>query len=342
MNTETVLATLDDRGLVGRIRRRDHTVWSSDPEEIADRLGWLTLPDHMPRLVSGIEAFASEVRGSRVPAGCPAGDGRKHPGSRGHPAHSSESKRGFLSLYCSTRLYPRPSWPWRMPSTLAVPCSSSRQSPARPLRHVSSTTSSRASSRVIHGTRLDAASRPSRTPVPPLEKLARERGFRRVFTNPPDVVGRFSALSFFGLVPAALAGVDIAELLSRAGDMRSACLSDGPVKENPGARLGATMAAMAIEGRDKLTLLASPSIRSFGLWAEQLIAESTGKDGKGIIPIADEPVLSPEYYGDDRLFVYLRVARRRQRCPRRCGAAVRGVRPSRRAAEHARPVRHRR
>ena len=89
--------------------------------------------------------------------------------------------------------------------------------------------------------------------------------------------------------------------------MRRACLSDGPVRENPGAYLGAVMAAMAVEGHDKLTLLTSPSMRGFGLWAEQLVAESTGKDCKGIIPIADEPVLSPEHYGDDRLFVYLRL-----------------------------------
>ena len=306
MNTETVLATLDDRGLVGRIRRRDHTVWSSDPEGIADRLGWLTMPDDMPRLVSGIEAFTSEVREAGFRQVALLGMGGSTLGA--------EAIRRTLGVQEG---FPQPVL---LDSTVpaAVVAVADAVDPGSTLFLVSSKSGTTLETRLFYDFFESVVSRDSRNTAgrsfaaitdagTPLEKLARERGFRRVFTNPPDVVGRFSALSFFGLVPAALAGVDIAELLSRAGDMRSACLSDGPVKENPGACLGATMAAMAIEGRDKLTLLTSPSIRSFGLWAEQLIAESTGKDGKGIIPVADEPVLSPEYYGDDRLFVYLRV-----------------------------------
>ena len=115
-----------------------------------------------------------------------------------------------------------------------------------------------------------------------LEKLAREQGFRRVFLNPSDIGGRYSMLSYFGLAPAALAGYDVKRLLERADSIRAGCVPGVPVKENPGAWLGAAMGTLALEGRDKLTLVTSPSIQSFGLWAEQILAESTGKDGKGI------------------------------------------------------------
>ena len=141
----------------------------------------------------------------------------------------------------------------------------------------------------------------------PLAKLAEGENFRRVFFNPPDIGGRYSVLSYFGLVPAALIGVDITALLDRADGMRKRCTAPVPVSENPGFWLGVFIGALALRGRDKLTLVTSPSISSFGLWVEQLIAESTGKDGKGIIPIVDEPLVDAAHYGDDRLFVCLRL-----------------------------------
>jgi len=141
-----------------------------------------------------------------------------------------------------------------------------------------------------------------------LEALAERDGFRRAFINPSDIGGRYSVQSFFGLVPAALAGMALNRLIRRFDEMASQCRPDVTIRENPGAVLGATMAVMAAQGRDKLTLVASPRISGFGLWAEQLLAESTGKEGKGIIPIADEPLLGPEAYGNDRLFVHLRMA----------------------------------
>ena len=135
--------------------------------------------------------------------------------------------------------------------------------------------------------------------------LAQEHDFRNVFSNPPDIGGRYSVLSYFGLVPAALAGIDIVELLYRADCMREGCASCVPAHDNPGAWLGAVMGSLARQGRDKLTLTTSPSVSGFGLWAEQLIAESTGKEGKGIVPVAGEPLVSADLYGDDRLFVGL-------------------------------------
>jgi hypothetical protein len=123
-----------------------------------------------------------------------------------------------------------------------------------------------------------------------------------------DIGGRYSVLSYFGLAPAALAGLDLGQLLDRAECLREGCSFCVPAQDNPGAWLGATMAVLARQGRDKLTLVTSPSISSFGLWAEQLLAESTGKEGKGIIPVAGEPLPDPQSWGSDRLLVYLRLA----------------------------------
>jgi hypothetical protein len=135
-------------------------------------------------------------------------------------------------------------------------------------------------------------------PGTPLETLARNQGFRRVFSTPHDVGGRFSALTFFGLVPAAAIGIDVGRLLDSAASL--------DVRE--GIELGATLAALDGARRDKVTFFASPSLQGFGAWAEQLLAESTGKQGKGIIPVDLEPPRGPDVYGDDRVFVYLRLA----------------------------------
>jgi hypothetical protein len=142
-------------------------------------------------------------------------------------------------------------------------------------------------------------------PGTPLADEATRRGFRRTFLNPPDIGGRYSALSYFGLVPAALGGVDLSALLDRTATMMHACSPSVPARENPGAWLGAVFAEAAKVGRDKITIVAPAAIQSFGVWAEQLIAESTGKEGKGLVPVADEALGSPEVYGKDRLFVRL-------------------------------------
>ncbi len=136
-----------------------------------------------------------------------------------------------------------------------------------------------------------------------LQELAREHSFRQVFTNPGDIGGRYSALSYFGLAPAAASGIDIAKLFERAAQAQT----DAREAESDALRLGAALGEMALSGRDKLTFVVAEEIRSFGLWAEQLIAESTGKLGLGILPVAGEPLGSPLKYGDDRLFVQLRL-----------------------------------
>ncbi len=142
----------------------------------------------------------------------------------------------------------------------------------------------------------------------PLENLAKSEGFKKVFLNPSDIGGRYSALSYFGLVPAALIGINLDVFLNRAERMVQLCGSGIPAEENPGIRLGVILGELGKAGRDKVTLITSPSIRSFGVWAEQLLAESTGKDGKGLVPIEGEAIGSPEVYGEDRLFIHLSTA----------------------------------
>ena len=140
-----------------------------------------------------------------------------------------------------------------------------------------------------------------------LERLAVERSYRKVFLNYPDIGGRYSALSYFGLATAALMGIDVNELLLRASRAANECRTQRPLSENPGIALGAAICAFAAGGRDKLTLLLPAPISSFGTWLEQLIAESTGKDGTGIVPVSGEPVEDPQSYGEDRLFVEFRI-----------------------------------
>jgi glucose-6-phosphate isomerase len=143
-------------------------------------------------------------------------------------------------------------------------------------------------------------------PGSPLAELARENGFRRVFENDPNIGGRYSVLSYFGLVPAALMGIAVDALLHRAQVAEAGCTSFDSSASNSGLWIGLVLGELARQGRDKATFIVSPPIDSFGLWVEQLIAESTGKEGRGILPVAQEPVGAPEVYGDDRVFAYLR------------------------------------
>jgi glucose-6-phosphate isomerase len=137
-----------------------------------------------------------------------------------------------------------------------------------------------------------------------LDRAAREQGFCKIFLNPPDIGGRYSALSYFGLVPAALIGIDPDRFLDRAEKMVERCGPGIPAEENPGIRLGAILGELGKAGRDKITLIGSPPLQSFGLWVEQLVAESTGKEGKGLVPIEGEEIGPPEAYGQDRLFIF--------------------------------------
>jgi transaldolase/glucose-6-phosphate isomerase len=140
-----------------------------------------------------------------------------------------------------------------------------------------------------------------------LQQVAEADHFRHVFHGLPSIGGRYSALSNFGMVPAAMMGLDIPKFLDRTQEMVEACASSVPVEENPGVVLGVVLGTAAKNGRDKVTIISSPAISDLGAWLEQLLAESTGKLGKGIVPIDSEKLLSPDAYGNDRIFVYLRL-----------------------------------
>ena len=140
-----------------------------------------------------------------------------------------------------------------------------------------------------------------------MEAVAHNHGFRHVYFGLPSIGGRYSALSDFGMVPGAIMGIDIPKLIDRAEVMVHACASCVPAKENPGLELGAILGVLGNAGRNKITLLQSPGLADLGAWLEQLLAESTGKEGKGLIPVDREPLGRPDVYGDDRLFVYTRL-----------------------------------
>lgn len=140
-----------------------------------------------------------------------------------------------------------------------------------------------------------------------LETIAQREGFRDIFPGVPGIGGRYSALSNFGLVPAAVMGLDVKRLLDRAEEMVHACAASVPADQNPGIVLGAVLGTLGRNGRDKVTIIASPGIRDLGAWLEQLLAESIGKQGRGLVPVDREELGSPEIYGSDRIFVYLRL-----------------------------------
>lgn len=304
---DETLASLQRSELVNRIWRKEHTVWSTDPTEIADRLGWLTVVTQMHDEVPSLTAFADSVREQGFQHILLLGMGGSSLGPEVLRQTFGRSS-GYPQLIVLDSTIP--AWISAVDETI---------DPARTLFVVSSKSGTtievvsfyryfrslveRAIGSENAGNNFIAIT-DARTP---LERLAAEQGFRRTFLNPGDIGGRYSVLSYFGLVPAALAGIDIALLLERADRMQDACGYTIPTRVNPGAWLGAAMGRLALEGRDKLTLVASPSISSLGLWIEQLIAESTGKDGRGIVPVTGEPLLTPDCYGNDRLFVYLRV-----------------------------------
>jgi transaldolase/glucose-6-phosphate isomerase len=296
-DVEGRLAQLEREDVVGRIWRKDHTVWRPDPVEITDRLGWLGVSDLMGGRVDELEAFAREVVGEGFRTAVLLGMG----GSSLAPEVLRRTlgvREGSLDLLVLDTTHPatvaRVERSLALAQTLFVVASKSGGT-IETLSHFAyffERTGQR-------GGQFVAITDPGT----PLEALARVRGFRRVFLNPPDIGGRYSALSLFGIVPASLIGADLGAVLEAAEGMARACDGCVPIGENPGAWLGALMGEAGKSGRDKLTLVLPPEIESFGSWAEQLIAESTGKDGKGIVPVAGEEVARPDVYGPDRLFV---------------------------------------
>lgn len=291
---------------VERLWAHDHRLWKEDPTDIANRLGWLTVVGDMKERIEELRAFARSVKDRGIRDVVLLGMGGSSLGPEVLRA-SFGSSRGFPRLWVLDSTIPG----WVRQVTQAI-------DPARSLFILASKSGGTIEvlSLFAHFWELVQQTPGHRggeqfiaitDPGTGLEKLAAKHRFGRVFPSPADIGGRYSVLSYFGLVPAALIGIDVEELLLRAAMMVRICQVQTPLAHNPGADLGATMASFAQAGRNKVTIIASPQIAAFGLWAEQLLAESTGKEGTGLIPVANEPSVSPSAYGQDRFFVYLRL-----------------------------------
>jgi glucose-6-phosphate isomerase/transaldolase/glucose-6-phosphate isomerase len=301
------IAQLRKNNIVERIWANDHTVWRKEPTGIADRLGWLTVLREMAAQVPNLVTFAKEIRDANFKQVVLLGMG-------GSSLGPEVIRQTFGSVGDYPRLIVLDS---TAPSSVRAV---SRQiDPRRALFIVSSKSGSTIEPNSFYkyfrklvedkvgetdaGSHFVAITDPGTS----LTKLADRAGFRKTFENPPDIGGRYSVLSFFGLVPAALSGVDVGRLLARAEMMANSSRGPLSLEQNSAAWLGAYLGAAAKAGRDKATLVMSPRIASFGLWVEQLLAESLGKEGKGIIPVVGEPLMSPDAYGDDRALIHVRV-----------------------------------
>jgi transaldolase/glucose-6-phosphate isomerase len=303
---DAALGEMDAGNVISRIWQHDHTVWKPAPTEITNRLGWLHIARTMRDDLTPLNELVDATRETGYTHALLLGMG----GSSLAPQVFRKTfgvREGYLDLATLDSTAPG-----------AVLSHASRLDPARTLFIVATKSGSTvetlsffkffynwasdalgANKAGAHFVAItDAGSR--------LDEIARRYGFRATFRNDPNIGGRYSALSYFGLVAAALVGVDLPLLLDRALAMTEACRS-GPAADNPGAWLGAVIGELAKAGRDKLTLITPPEIASFGDWVEQLVAESTGKEGKGILPVVGEPPSRPDVYGDDRLFVHLHL-----------------------------------
>lgn len=287
-------------GRLGRLWERDPAVWTGGDE--GRWLGWLDVPDADGPVARRLEAFVDRLRrdGLRTAALlgmggsslCPEMLGRIFGAARGFDLRVLDSTdpaqvRAFEAALDLDR-------------TLFVVSSKSGSTLETSLLHAHFFERVR---RRVGGEAAAGRFAAVTDPGSALDRLALERGFRAVFHGEASIGGRYSALSHFGLAPAALAGVDVRRLLARARGMADACGPESPASANPGVQLGLLLGLAARGGRDKATLVTSPGLEGLGAWVEQLLAESTGKNGRGIIPVDGERLDEPSVYGDDRVFV---------------------------------------
>ncbi len=304
---ESALADLTARDIVPRIWQQDYTVWKPSPAEITNRLGWLTIAERMKDNLPAIQALVAAVMDEGYTDVLWLGMG----GSSLAPDvfhHVFEEREAGLRLRVLDSTDPG-----------AVRAAAERLDLRRTLFVVATKSGGTAETMSFFKYFYHLA----KTTLPDgevgahfvaitdegseLDTLGQALNFRHILRNDPNIGGRFSVLSHFGMVAAALLGVDIERMVARAQEMAEACGPGAAAAENPGAWLGATLGALARAGRDKLTFITSPALANFGDWIEQLIAESTGKSGTGILPVVGAPLGEPEVYGNDRLFVYLRL-----------------------------------
>ena len=303
----TRIAQMQADNFPKRFFARDASLWTTDPkgqEEVRNRMGWFGLPASSPALLPELKKFVNEVQKAGLKQALLLGMGGSSLASGVLSSIYADTVSGLkLSILDST-------------DPAQVLFAAQKHPPATTLFIVSSKSGSTAEVKAMFDYFWDRARHTLgegagdhfiaiTDPGTSLEKLAFERKFRKIFLADPNVGGRYSALTVFGLVPAALMGIDLDELLGCASWMASESSPNQALGRNPGFVLGAVLGEAYNRGRDKLTLLADPELAPFGAWLEQLIAESSGKQGKGIVPVHGETLDSPDSYGSDRLFIYL-------------------------------------
>jgi glucose-6-phosphate isomerase len=307
MGNDPTIKLMTEQKIMPRIWAHDHTVWRSDPTEIVDRLDWLSIADQIEEKIPEIQTLINGVRQ----------DGYTHALLMGMGGSSLSAevfrstfgvKEGFLNLSVLDSTDPA-----------AVLKFTRTLDPHKTLYLVSTKSGGTVETfsymryffnQVLEEMDIQEVGQhfiAITDPNSKLEEAAKQYNFRHIFLNNPNIGGRYSALSYYGLVPAALMGVDLNELLVHAHQAMHECSPSINLSRNPAAQLGSKIGEYAKSGRDKLTFILSPSIRSFGDWVEQLIAESTGKEGKGILPVVGEELLNPENYLNDRVFVQMEL-----------------------------------
>jgi transaldolase/glucose-6-phosphate isomerase len=308
---EAALDRADRDRVAERVWKKDPTLWKTDPAqqgEITNRLGWLTVMEQMGDNLSRLDDLRADA----------ARAGFTHCvllGMGGSSLAAEVLRRTFGAAEGSPELLVLDST-----DPMTIEAVAHQVDLAHTLFLVSSKSGETVETLSQFSYFYDLLKRPGAKgddagqsfivitdPGTTLDQLARESNLRATFRNPPDIGGRYSALSYFGLVPAAILGIDLAKLLDRAETMAQACAPSVAARENPGVWLGVILGTLAKGRRDKVTILASPPVATLGYWLEQLLAESTGKEGQGILPVEGEPLGAPESYGDDRVFVYLRT-----------------------------------
>ena len=304
---DSAITEMKENRVMDRIWTRDHTVWKPESTEITSRLGWLTTAETMLENLPRLEAFVKETRAAGYTHALLLGMG----GSSLAPEVFKKTfgvNEGYVDLSVLDSTDPG-----------AVLAHTERLDLKKALFIVSTksggTVETLSFLKFFYNLMVEIVGPDNASehfvaitdPGSPLEEMATEHGFRRTFSNDPNIGGRYSALSYFGLVPATLIGMDVETLLHRAvstaGNSKSSDYSLSG--DNYGLKLGAVMGELAKAGRDKVTFIISQAISGFGDWVEQLIAESTGKEKAGILPVVGEQLGSPDVYGEDRLFVHL-------------------------------------
>jgi len=326
-HVDGALDRLQRQRVLARIWDRDASLWTADAaaqDAIRNRLGWLSIAGVMAQQTQPLRAFAQEIRDAGFT----------------HVLLLGMGGSGLFSEVCRQIFGAAAGHPDLAVLDTTDPTAIRRAQDHAPITQLLAIISSKsgttsevsALSRYFYDLFGKAGGQAGAHCVvitdegTPLAEQAKAWKVRRCFTHGPtsggDVGGRFSALTYFGLVPASLLGVDVQELLARALAMYERCGADVPAQDNPAAELGAALGAFAAAGRDKLTVLCAPSLSSFGTWVEQLIAENLGKQGRGIVPIVGEPLREPSAYGADRLFVELQPAGQRDPSIDRLTAAL--------------------